>query len=212
MLARELTDDGAHLNARGRERVAAELLKVLAKAMGAETAADGAEQHHAIQLTTPVYCSPAASARRGWLGGRAWAYGGGRLVIGRGARVAPGAVGVELKVEPNAKLVIGDETVIGPGTSFEAYERIEVGRGCLIGAYCKLLDNHLHNVYGDRAHRPPSVPLVVEEGAVIEDYAVLLPGARVGRGARIGRGAVVSRPIPAFAEVGSQQVHPARVR
>jgi acetyltransferase-like isoleucine patch superfamily enzyme len=133
-------------------------------------------------------------------------------VIGVGARVAPGSLGVELKVEPDAELVIGDDTVLGPGASIEAYERIVVGRGCRIGAHCKLLDNHLHLVHGDRTQRPPSVPLIVEDGAVIEDYAVLLPGARVGSGARISRGAVVSRPVPAFAVVGPQPVHPARTR
>ncbi len=144
--------------------------------------------------------------------GMVWRHGDGRLSIGRRSRFEGVPVGVELKVERGAELQIGDDVVVGSGTSIEAYDRIVVGNGCRLGRRCKLLDNHLHRLHGDRHARPPSAPLIVEDGAVVEDFALLLPGARIGRGARVGRGAVVSRAVPAGATVRPQEVHDARLR
>jgi len=142
--------------------------------------------------------------------GKMWIHGGGRLKIGDRVRFEGGAFGIELQIDPRAELVIGNDVVIGAATSIEAFQRIVLGDGCRVGAFCKILDNHLHVLRGNRHIRPPSVPVTVEANVVLEDYAVLLPGAMIGAGACIGRGAVVSRRIPPGARVKPQQVHPSR--
>jgi acetyltransferase-like isoleucine patch superfamily enzyme len=214
VLAREMTSDGRRLSALGRERLATELVQALAKVLGFEDASKLPEPHvQGVRLSTPRYARPgAAGGSNAPLAGRAWAYGGGHIVVGRRVRVEGTAFSVELKVEPDAELVIGDDVVLGSGTSIEAHDRIQIGSGCRIGEHCKLLDDHLHLVRGDRSLRPPSAPILVERDVVIEDYAVLLPGARIGAGARIGRGAVVSRAVPQGATVKPRPVHPARTR
>jgi acetyltransferase-like isoleucine patch superfamily enzyme len=146
------------------------------------------------------------------LRGPLWAHGGGNITLGDRVQIDGGRIGVELNVSTEGEIHIGSDVVLGPGVSIESRERVVIGNGCRIGAHCKLLDNHLHSLAGDRLRRPPSVPLLLEDGVVVEDYAVLLPGARVGKGARIGRGAIVSRRVPPGASVSAQPVHPARER
>lgn len=145
------------------------------------------------------------------LRGRLWVHGGGKLCIGPGALLDGGDVGIELKVERGAQLLIGADVRIGPGTSIEAQESIVIGDGCRIGAHCKILDNHLHALEGDRRARPSSTPILVAHGAWLDDFVVILPRARIGRGARVGRGAVVSRQVGDGATVAAQRVHWARL-
>lgn len=142
--------------------------------------------------------------------GRLWLHGLGKVTTGQGVVFRGGEQGIELQMEPGAELVIGNDVTIGPGTSIEVSERIEIGDGCRIGAFCKLLDNHLHPVRGSRLYRPESVPITLGANVVVEDYAVILPGAQIGEGAVIGRGAVVSRRVPPNAKLRGQPVHPSR--
>jgi acetyltransferase-like isoleucine patch superfamily enzyme len=232
MLAREMTSDGCRMNALGRERLATELVRTLARVLGFDAShvpepdglvhgRSGADPHGIRPGVGHARLGLAGTSSRP-LGNRAWVHGGGHVVVGQRVRVEGAAIGVELKVEPGAELVIGDDVVLGSGTSIEVHERIQIGSGCRIGEHCKLLDSHLQLVRGDQSWRPPSpaerpptrpsTRILVEREVVIEDYAVLLPGARVGAGARIGRGAVVSRAVPEGATVRPRPVHPARTR
>ncbi|MFT3914024.1 MAG: hypothetical protein QM704_07890 [Anaeromyxobacteraceae bacterium] len=158
----------------------------------------------------------AARSARGWLSlagrarlpadarvlGRVWFHGGGRVVVGPGARVEGGALPVELHVERGAELVIGAGAVLRGGASIEVTARVEIGANARLGRLCKELDNAFHEPRGDRSGRPPSRPVVIGEGAVIGDRAILLPGAVVAPGEVIPRGAVV-RPPPRRDERGA---------
>jgi acetyltransferase-like isoleucine patch superfamily enzyme len=141
-----------------------------------------------------------------------WAHGGGRLTVGDRTRFECGSAGIELKVEKGAELALGDDVVIEGGTSIEAQRRIVIGDRCRIGRDCKLLDNHLHQVQGDRRLRPPSAPVVLESGVTLEDHVVVLPGAWLERGVHVGTGAVVSRRVAAGTRVEARPVHPSRHR
>ncbi len=141
-----------------------------------------------------------------------WAHGGGRLTVGDRTRFECGSAGIELKVEKGAELALGDDVVIEGGTSIEAQRRIVIGDRCRIGRDCKLLDNHLHQVQGDRRLRPPSAPVVLESGVTLEDHVVVLPGAWLERGVHVGTGAVVSRRVAAGTRVAARPVHPSRHR
>lgn len=142
--------------------------------------------------------------------GRLWLHGGGKLVVGKEVTLNGGREGIEIYVRPGGVLTIGDGVSVAPGTSIEAYTRVDIGSGCRIGAFCKLLDNNLHSLSGVRHNAPQSSPIVLEEGVVVDDYVVLLPGARIERGAVIGSGAVVSRRVPAGAKVPARSIHPSR--
>lgn len=141
-----------------------------------------------------------------------WAHGGGRLTVGDRTRFECGSAGIELKVEKGAELTLGDDVVIEGGTSIEAQRRIVIGDRCRIGRDCKMLDNHLHQVRGDRRLRPPSAPVVLESEVTLDDHVVVLPGAWLERGVHVGSGAVVSRRMPAGTRVDARPVHPSRHR
>ncbi|HEY6911109.1 MAG TPA: acyltransferase [Myxococcales bacterium] len=128
--------------------------------------------------------------------GRVWIPGTGRIAIGARARVGGGSAPVELRAEPTAELILEPDVVVEDGCSIEATQAVRIGARSRLGAFCKVLDNHLHDPAGDFSHRPPGRPVVVEEDCIIGPRAILLPGAHVGRGSQVGPGTVVSRRIP----------------
>jgi acetyltransferase-like isoleucine patch superfamily enzyme len=135
--------------------------------------------------------------------GRLDVHGRGEIVIGDDVLLDGSLVGVELISGRGARLSIGDGTRVAGGVSIEAANRIEIGAGVRIGAFCKLLDNHLHPVRGDR-HRgaPQSKPVIVEDGVTLEERVILLPGAHIQRGTTITAGSVITRKVPAHAVIG----------
>src|SRR3981189_3155278 len=125
-------------------------------------------------------------------------------VRGRGAVHLSGGVlldalqvPIELYAHEGAEIHIGPGVRIEGGTSLEAVSRIEIRAGAKLGRFCKIMDNHFHPLSRERHQRPPSRPVMVEEGAEVGARAILLPGARVGRGAVVPAGSVVSRSFGA---------------
>ncbi len=128
--------------------------------------------------------------------GAVWVPERGEILIGGRAVIGGACAPVELRAGPGAQIVVAEEAILENGCSIEATRFVRVGARARLGAFCKLLDNHQHDVR-DRSRRPPSQAVIVEEDCVIGPKAILLPGAHVGRGSRIGAGTVVSRPVPA---------------
>jgi len=127
--------------------------------------------------------------------GRVWVHGEGKVHVGDGvvfdARNAP----IELMAHRGGELHIGSGVCIESGASVEAAGRLVIGSAARLGSFCKILDNPLHPLRGDRHQRPESRRVTVEDGAEIGAHAILLPGARVRAGAVVPDGAVVSRPF-----------------
>lgn len=130
------------------------------------------------------------------IAGRVWLPGTGRVVIGARARLSGPCAPVELRAEHTAELILEPDVVVEDGCSIEATQMVRIGARSRLGAFCKVLDNHLHEAAGDFSRRPPGRPVVVEEDCIIGPRAILLPGAHVGRGSHVGPGTVVSRRIP----------------
>jgi acetyltransferase-like isoleucine patch superfamily enzyme len=128
--------------------------------------------------------------------GRVWLPGTGRVAIGARVRLSGPCAPIELRAEEAAELVLEADVVVEDGCSIEATQMVRIGARSRLGAFCKVLDNHLHEAAGDFSRRPPGRPVVVEEDCIIGPRAILLPGAHVGRGSQIGAGTVVSRRIP----------------
>jgi acetyltransferase-like isoleucine patch superfamily enzyme len=134
--------------------------------------------------------------------GRVWIHGPGEVRLGHrvvlDGRMAP----IELHAMKGGSIVLGDDVAIEGGASLEALQSITVGAGARLGAFCKVMDNQHHPLRGNRHERPPSVPLVIEDGATVGSRAILLPGAHVQAGATVAPGTVLSRKIPPRVTVG----------
>jgi acetyltransferase-like isoleucine patch superfamily enzyme len=123
--------------------------------------------------------------------GRVWVHGGGSVRVGHRVRIEAGQAAVELHAGPGAELVIGDDVVIGAGSSIEALRSVTIGDRSCLGGFTRIMDNHFHAVQGDRQERPSSVPVVIGADASIGWRAILLPGARVAPGAAVPAGGIV---------------------
>jgi len=122
--------------------------------------------------------------------GRIWIHGPGTLRIGNRVRLNASSSPIELYVGPGAEIVLGDDVEIQGGASIEALQSVRIGDGCRIGARCKVIDNHFHQL-SSHQQTPPSASVIIEAGTSIESDAIILPGASVPPGSVIARGAVV---------------------
>jgi acetyltransferase-like isoleucine patch superfamily enzyme len=130
--------------------------------------------------------------------GHVWAHGPGRIRLGDrvllDARQAP----IELHAaRPGAEIVIGDDVVIGGGTSIEAEQSIRIGDRTKIGTFCRVMDTHAHPTTGDRTRRPRPSPVVVDADVEMGARAILLAGAYVEHDVVICASTVVTRRIRA---------------
>ena len=98
------------------------------------------------------------------------------------------------------RIVIGGGTYCNRFTMFDASERIQVGRDCMIGPHCCITDHdHLHR--RDKLVRQQqlvSAPVIIGDDVWIGAGVIILKGVKVGDGAIIGAGAVVSRDVGAY--------------
>lgn len=108
------------------------------------------------------------------------------------AAVAP----IELNADAGGRIVIGDDVYLGPGTSIEACELVTVQASARLGAFCKILDNHRHELSGDRELRPASLPVTIGEGARVGARSSILPGGSLGAGSELLADSVLSRRVP----------------
>lgn len=134
--------------------------------------------------------------------GRIWVHGLGVIQLGDrvvlDARLAP----IELHApHPVSRLVIGDDVVIGGGTSIEAERSIQIGPRVRIGAFCRVMDSHAHPVSGDRSKRPPPAAVVVEGDVEMGARSILMAGSHVEHHVVICPGTVVTRRVRAHATV-----------
>lgn len=125
--------------------------------------------------------------------GRLWIHGDGEITIGDRVFFDGELAPIELYAWAGASIVIGDDSYLGGGTSFEATSSITLGARTHLGGFCRLMDNHFHPVVGDRHVRPAPRPVVVEDDVIMGARTIVLAGARVERGARVDAGTVLKR-------------------
>jgi maltose O-acetyltransferase len=124
--------------------------------------------------------------------GRVFVHGKGEIHIANGVVLDARGAPIELHAHPGAAIRIGAGARIEGGASLEAVSQIVIGAEAKLGSFCKILDNHFHQVGRERCRRPPSRPVAVGARAVIGARAILLPGAWVGSDTVVPAGAVVS--------------------
>lgn len=118
-------------------------------------------------------------------------------------------VRVELVVNKDARLDVGDNALINFGTTIAAYDHISIGNRVKIGIYAIISDNDQHRIEPERRNElPESQPVIIEDDVWIADRVTVLKGIRIGQGSVVGAGSVVTNDIPPYSvAVGN----PARV-
>ena len=127
---------------------------------------------------------------------RLWIHGEGRVHIGDATVFQRGTTGIELLMLHGGHIHIGAGCRIGEGVSIEASVSVSLGDGVVVGPWTKIMDNDFHPLSGDRHKRPPSRPVVIEDGVIIGAHVIILAGVRIGGGADVRANSVVTRNVP----------------
>ena len=103
----------------------------------------------------------------------------------------------------HARIAIGTSTYVNRFTMFDASERIELGRSCLIGPFCYITDHdHGHKCgHPSQAQELVGSPVAIGDEVWIGAGVIILKGVSIGNGAVIGAGSVVTRSVAPYARV-----------
>ncbi len=112
--------------------------------------------------------------------------------------------GVRLWANKGGTLSIGNGTYLNRGAEVIAWERVEIGRDCMIGWDVVIMDTDLHPV-GDRPME--NKPVVIGDHAWIGCRSIVLKGVTIGEHAIVSAGAIVTKDVPPYTIVAG---HPAR--
>jgi acetyltransferase-like isoleucine patch superfamily enzyme len=95
------------------------------------------------------------------------------------------------------KIVIRAGSYINRYTVIDAFQRIEIGRDCLIGPHCYIGDHARARVPGLPLGAGPlqGAPIMLGSGVYVGAGAVITGGITIGEAATIGAGAVVNRDV-----------------
>jgi acetyltransferase-like isoleucine patch superfamily enzyme len=142
-------------------------------------------------------------------------WGDGEVVIGTQVTISNRNTWiVGLKVYPNARLEIGDNTVLGYLNLISVAKSVRIGNHCLFAGEVRILDNNSHSLDFEQRRlgmplQPSDVaPVIIEDDVWVGMSCTILKGVTIGRGAVVAAGAVVTRSVPPFTVVGG---NPARI-
>lgn len=127
--------------------------------------------------------------------GRIFFTAGGDVEFGNGVCLVGQIVPIEIVSHKGSFISIGDHTFINYGTSITAYQKVKIGRHCLLGHHLRIIDRNEHGLK-HRDVAPPAAPVVIEDHVWIGAHTIILPGVRIGRNSAIGAGSVVTKDIP----------------
>ncbi len=93
------------------------------------------------------------------------------------------------------EIKIGNKVGIS-GASIYAWEKIEIGDNCLIGANTKIIDNDFHPIDPEdrlchRNAKTPHAPVIIGDNVFIGMNSIILKGTTIGNNCVIGAGSVV---------------------
>ena len=104
-----------------------------------------------------------------------------------------------------AAIIIGSNTRIH-GACIHAYNKIEIGKNCLIAGNTTIVDSDGHDLFpSDISERLKTIkegrPVVIEDNVWIGLNCIILKGVTIGHGSIIGAGSVVRKTIPPYSIV-----------
>ncbi|MFB4719282.1 acyltransferase [Enterobacter chuandaensis] len=113
-------------------------------------------------------------------------------------------------VNPNSRLIIGDQVNFSDYVHVGALNKVIISSGCLIGSKVHITD-HSHGLTSElnkQADTPPNQrvlyskgPVIIEKNVWIGDGVVILSGVRIGCGAVVGANSVVTKDVAPFTVV-----------
>jgi len=128
--------------------------------------------------------------------------GPGRVVIGDNV-IITGHV-TPWTVAKGAEIFIGEGTKLD-GTKFGCRNKIEIGKHCLIGIECRIMDTDFHSIYPDKRDNPvyiKTAPVTIGDNVWITMRCVILKGVTIGSNSAVLPQSVVSRPLPEWGLCG----------
>ena len=142
-----------------------------------------------------------------------------KFEIGRGATVTLGRwswIGHGCKIRAHeGEVVIGAKSVLGQECTISAYQRVAIGRECIIADRVMMIDFDHGMVETERPIREQGIykrDVDVGHNVWIGYGACVLRGVRVGDNSVIGTSAVVTGPVPANAVVAGVPARILRMR
>jgi acetyltransferase-like isoleucine patch superfamily enzyme len=101
------------------------------------------------------------------------------------------------------KIVIHEGCYINRYTVIDAFEKIEIGRGCLIGPHCYIGDHVRARLPGQPLGAGPlqGAPIQIGEEVYLGAGTSVLKGVTIGARATVGAGSVVTSDVPEGATV-----------
>ena len=135
----------------------------------------------------------------------------GELVVGERVQLVSTVARLELVAEGGGRLEIGERSLVNFGTSIVAFERVTIGRRCLIGPHCTIADTGFHHVEVERRLDPPSTaPVTLGDDVWLGAKVVILPGVTIGSGSVVGVGSVVTKDVAERTVVAGNPARPIR--
>lgn len=122
------------------------------------------------------------------------------IQLGRNALIYPG---VYLETQGAGSISIGDGVVLSRGVHIVAFDRVVLGKGCMVGEYTSIRDaNHRlgTRVIRDAGH--VSAPVDIGENSWLGRGTAVLKGVSIGANSVVGANAVVTKPISTNQIVG----------
>jgi acetyltransferase-like isoleucine patch superfamily enzyme len=118
----------------------------------------------------------------------------GRLIAGRGVRIAKGCV---LVVGGQGLLSLGTRAIIGPNTRIMAATEVRIGARCMISWHCSIFDSIGHRMWLEgQEEAEVEAPITIGDDVWIGPYCIIMKGLEIGSNSIIGAGSVVRRSIP----------------
>ncbi|MBU7006302.1 acyltransferase [Phosphitispora fastidiosa] len=111
-----------------------------------------------------------------------------------------------------ATIIVGANTRIH-GSCIHAFEKISIGKNCLIAANCQIFDESGHSIsFDDTTNRlktrGKTKPIVIRDNVWIGTGCIILPGVTIKEGSVIAAGSVVTKDVPAYCLAGG---NPAKI-
>ncbi len=131
------------------------------------------------------------------------------ISIGKNVVINSENIGYHVNMYNKCKLIVdrvGGEITIGDntrihGSCIHAFNKISIGKNCLIAANCQIIDGNGHDLCMDNPSNRintsgGAVPVFIKDDVWLATGVVVLPGVTIGKGSVITANSVVHKNIP----------------
>lgn len=116
----------------------------------------------------------------------------GKLIAGKNLTLRSITQPIEISVEKNAEIILGDNVFINTGVIIASQNRINIGDETIIGDQVIIYDTDWHGIDGKNIK---SIPVEIGNHVWIGARAIVLKGVRIGNNSIIAAGSVVTKDI-----------------